>query len=188
MHNYEDPNVTITSPTSGVYDPSMPITWELNNPDDGRPIFYDLEYSIDNQNTFNVIATSLTSPSHLWTNPTISENDELWFKITAYSIDAVLNSTVISTSASTATLSVNQLFSNAIKSYPNPVETVFNIDFNSNINGNYAIIDISGRVIISSEILSAQTIAIPTKDLNSGVYFVVLKTDEGNANLRFVKQ
>ena len=50
--------MSITSPTGGVYDTSMPITWELNNRDDGRPITYDLEYSVDNQNTFLPIVSS----------------------------------------------------------------------------------------------------------------------------------
>ena len=188
LHDYENPDVTITSPVSGVYDSNMPITWELNNPDDGRPIFYDLEYSIDNQNSFNPIATSLTNPSYLWVNPTISENDEVWFKITAYSIDGVLNSTVISTSSSSATLSTIQQFSNTIKGYPNPVKDVFNLEFSSVLNGNYTIIDMSGRVISSSEILNAQTITIPTKQLKSGIYFVAIDTNIGNANLRIVKQ
>ncbi|MEH6535779.1 MAG: lipocalin-like domain-containing protein [Psychroserpens sp.] len=188
LHDYEHPDVTITSPISGIYDASMPITWQLNNPDDGRPIFYDLEYSIDNQNSFNTIATSLTNPSYLWTNPSISEADEVWFKITAYSIDGVLNSIVISDSASSATLSTDDQFLNTIKSYPNPVKDVFNIEFSSVLKGNYTLVDVSGRLINTSELFNNQTVSFSTEHLKSGMYFVLIKTDKGNANVRFVKQ
>nr|WP_321233321.1 lipocalin-like domain-containing protein [uncultured Psychroserpens sp.] len=188
LHDYEHPDITITSPISGVYDTSTPITWELNNPDDGRPIFYDLEYSIDNQNNFNTIATSLDNPSYLWTNPSISENDDVWFKITAYSIDGVLNSSVISASASSTTLSTNDQFLNTIKSYPNPVKDLFNIEFSTVLKGNYTIVDISGRLINTSEMFNSQKVAFSTKHLNSGIYFFQIKTEKGNANIKFVKQ
>jgi len=188
LHDYEHPDISITSPISGNYDASMPITWELNNPDDGRPIFYDLEYSIDNQNSFNSIVTSLTNPSYLWTSPSISEADELWFKITAYSIDGVLNNTVISASALSATLSTNNPFLNAIKSYPNPARDIFNIEFSSVLKGNYTIVDLNGRHIKTSEIFNTQNLSLSTKHLKSGVYFVLIKSEKGNTNLRFVKQ
>ncbi|WP_298894506.1 lipocalin-like domain-containing protein [uncultured Psychroserpens sp.] len=188
LHDYEDPDVTITSPSSGIYDASMPITWNLNNPDDGRPIFYDLEYSIDDQNSFNPIATALITPSYLWQNPSISEGDNVWFRITAYSIDGVLNNTVVSASSSSATLSTNNSFLNTIKAYPNPTTSVFNVTFASAQSGHYTIVDISGRIILSSEIGNVQSTSVSTKDLKTGVYFMIIKTDEGQANLRFIKQ
>ncbi|OUS01989.1 hypothetical protein A9Q86_04880 [Flavobacteriales bacterium 33_180_T64] len=188
LHDYEDPEVTITSPISGSYDTSMPITWELTNPDDGRPIFYDLAYSIDNQNTFNSIATSLTNPSYLWENPTLSNGDQVWFKITAYSIDSVLNSTVISASVSSATLTTDTHFLTTITSYPNPVNAIFTIEFGAVLSGNYTIVDVSGRVITTSEIVNNQIVSLSTKHLKAGIYFVAIKTENGNANLRFVKQ
>ena len=188
LHDYEDPDVSITYPNSGVYDASIPITWELNNPDDGRPVYYDVAYSIDNQNTFNSIVTNSTSSSFLWTNPSISQNDEVWFRITAYSIDGILNSTVTSSSASSATLSIYQDFFESVKGYPNPSTSIFNIDFGTVIYGNYRIVDIGGRIISSSEIVNVQSIAISTKDLNSGMYFVVIETDKFKTNLSFIKK
>jgi predicted secreted hydrolase len=188
LHDYENPDVTITYPVLGIYEASLPITWELNNPDDGRPIFYDLEYSIDGLDTFNSIATALINPSYLWLNPTILENDEVWFRITAYSIDGVLNSTVVSASTTFETLSIDNQLSKTIKGYPNPVQDVFNLEFTALLSGNYTVIDMSGRIVFSSEILNAQTIAIHTKKLKPGVYFVTIDSNKGNANLRFIKQ
>ncbi|WP_298903277.1 lipocalin-like domain-containing protein [uncultured Psychroserpens sp.] len=188
LHSYEDPEVTITAPVGGIYDSALPITWSLNNPDDGRPIFYDLEYSIDDQNNFNPIASGLTSPMYLWESPSISDGDDLWFKITAYSIDGVLNNSVVSSSSSSATLSVNQVFSNKIKAYPNPTKNVFNVEFDTPQQGHYAIVDVNGRTILSSDIISTNHIVVSTKLLKSGVYFMILETEEGQANLRVVKQ
>ncbi|WP_460219660.1 lipocalin-like domain-containing protein [Psychroserpens sp. MEBiC05023] len=196
LHDYQHPDITITTPNSGVYDTSLPITWELNNPDDGRQIFYDVAYSIDNQSTFTTIASGLTDTSYLWNNPTISDGDSIWFRISAYSIDGVLNNTVISDVASTTTLSLDTLTMNSIKVvFPNPVSHTFTIQLNDVINGSYSVVDISGRVVFTSEILNTNTIAIATNDLNSGVYVVQLRAEKGTSssyngqiNLKFVKQ
>ena len=188
LHDYEHPDVTITTPVSGVYDTSMPITWTLNNPDDGRSVFYDLEYSTDNQTNFNSIAVNLASTSYLWENPPISNGDEVWFKITAHSIDGVLTNTVVSANSSTATLSLNETALDVIKSYPNPVNDKFTIEFGSVIQGTYAIVDMKGSIIFSSEIDHLQTLDISTQALKTGVYFVSIETQKGSANLRIVKQ
>ena len=188
LHDYEHPEMTITSPISDVYDTSMPITWTLDNPDDGRPIYYDLEYSIDNQVTFNAITTSLTSPTYLWENPPISNGDDVWFKITAYSIDGVLNSQIISATSSSATLSNDEEILNSLIGYPNPANTVFNVEFNSVLDSKITVVDMSGRVISTSKVETTQVYKISTKNLAAGIYFVLISAENGSANLRFVKQ
>ncbi|WP_033961429.1 lipocalin-like domain-containing protein [Psychroserpens jangbogonensis] len=187
LHGYEDPELTITTPIAGVYDASLPVTWTLNNPDDGRPIFYDLEYSIDNQNNFNPIVSGLTEPSYLWETPSISNNDDVWFKITAYSIDGTLTNTIISTSSSSATLSNEDLFKSMIKLYPNPVGNQLNLDFSLAQTGSYSILDMSGRRISNASSFSGTSLKVPTKELSNGVYFILVSTTEGKAIFRFLK-
>ncbi|MGS2726908.1 lipocalin-like domain-containing protein [Psychroserpens sp. BH13MA-6] len=188
LHDYEHPDVTITSPVSGVYDTGLPISWNLENPDDGRPIFYDLAYSIDNQNTFNTIVTGLTETTYLWDGSNLTEGDEVWFKITAYSIDGVLNNTVVSAASSSATLATNSLLLKGISTYPNPVSDTFYVDFDKPFQGDYSVIDISGRQVMSLEISNDMALAIPVNQLKSGLYFLHFQSQKGTADFKFIKQ
>ena len=188
LHAYEDPDVTITSPSGGVYNTSMPITWTLNNPDDGRPVKYDLEYSIDNQQNFNSIATGLELPSYLWNNPPISENDEVWFRITAYSIDGTLTSTIVSDSASTATLTNSNFEFDLVSIYPNPVFDNLNVNFNTSSKRDYTVYDINGKKILFGNKVDSNSIIIDVSSLHSGLYFLDLKSETASKVYKFIKQ
>jgi predicted secreted hydrolase len=187
LHSYEHPDLNIVSPNGGVYDTSLPITWQLNNPDDGRPIYYDLEYSIDNQQNFIPIVQGLTVTSYLWDASAINENDEVWFKIVAYSIDGVLNNTIVSASSFTATLSTSELNELQIGFYPNPVGDLINLKLpNAMGETSGQIIDMNGKVIKNfgrGEILNT----IDVKFLKTGIYFLSIENETGRSMLKFVK-
>ena len=189
LHYYEHPDVTITSPTGGVYDVSLPISWDLNNPDDGRPIFYDLEYSIDNQNTFLPIVSGLTDTSYLWSSPPINENDEVWFRITAYSIDGTLTSTTISDSSSTATLNASAIHLSDVRLFPNPASKQLHLQFSNTISEiSYEIMDISGKMVTRNTARSAALIDIDVSDLADGIYFLRVQLDGIEDYLKFIKR
>ena len=189
LHDYEDPDLTITSPSGGFYDPSMPITWDLNNPDDGRPVFYDVEYSIDNQANFTSIAQGLTNTSFTWTTPTISNGDSVWFKIIGYSIDGTLISEEISTSSSSVTLVLEDRNYEDFKLYPNPVQDELILTTShSVIISEYEIIDSNGRSIFKSEELTESQLRIDSEFLESGIYFIKVRTDKRESILKFIKQ
>tara|TARA_R110002096_G_scaffold333302_2_gene527291 strand:+ start:1799 stop:3442 length:1644 start_codon:yes stop_codon:yes gene_type:complete len=189
LHKYENPGVSITSPTGGVYTTSNPITWTLNNPDDGRPITYDLEYSIDNQSTFIPIATGLTTTSYTWDGAGISNNDEVWFKIKSYSVDNTLTSEIVSSSSSTATLNTKDVFKNKLQFYPNPVNEELFFELQKPLsNGQIEIIDINGAIISTSRIVSEDLKhRVNLQFLNSGFYFLKLESDAFNHIIKFVK-
>ena len=189
LHHYEHPDITITSPTGGEYDTSIPIAWDLNNPDDGRPITYDLEYSVDNQNTFLPIAQDLTSNSYLWSNPPISESDEVWFKITGKSIDDTLISTVTSSSSSTVTLSLETFNPNGIKLYPNPSANEINLEFKEYLSElKIEIIDVRGRLMFENKAEATSLEKINISTFPQGVYFIRIHSETVEDFLRFVKK
>ena len=189
LHHYEHPDLTITSPVGGVYDVSMPITWDLNNPDDGRPITYDLEYSTDNQNTFIAITQDLTTTSYTWVNPPISETDAVWFKITGKSIDGTLTSSIISSASSTPTLSLVEFNPNGLKLYPNPSLNEINIGFKEQVsNLSIEIIDSRGRLLFENKKENTSLEKINISAFPQGVYFVRIYSDNVEDFLRFVKK
>mgnify|MGYP000097238780 FL=1 len=134
LHSYEDPDISITSPSGGTYNTSSPITWMLNNPDDGRPTQYDLEYSTDNQVTFMPIVSGLTSTSYTWDGTGLNNGDAVWFKVKAYTIDNVLNSEIISASSNSVTLSNSSFKDNGLKFHPNPVQKELTLNLKKPLN------------------------------------------------------
>lgn len=93
LHSYDKPAITITNSTA--WNKKTPLKWELNNPDDGNPLQYDLAYSIDNQKSFLPIVSGLTATSYIWNTNVFSNGNKLWLKLSGNSIDGTLTSTVI---------------------------------------------------------------------------------------------
>jgi len=189
LHYYEKPQMTLTSPVGGVYDASIPLAWSLDNPDDGRPLTYDLEYSIDNKNTFNLIAEDITETSFLWSNPPISESDDVWFRVTGKSIDGTLIGEVVSDVSSNPTLSITDFNPNGIKLFPNPgTENITLIFKNPVENLRLEVIDAKGRLLLEKESSLSLLEKIKISNFSSGHYFIRVYSDTVEDFLRFVKK
>ncbi len=67
---------------------------------------------------------------------------------------------------------------------PNPTKDVFTVSFEGNA-ADYILYDAQGKLIQSSGIVSGEGVSL--KDLESGIYFFELKTENGNAVKRVVK-
>lgn len=71
---------------------------------------------------------------------------------------------------------------NSVKIYPNPTEDYINIsekDYNR-----FDVIDQTGRLMSNGDIIESR---IDVKKLNSGVYYLVLKSDSKSETIRFIK-
>lgn len=188
LHDYENPNVSISNPSGGVYNSANPITWTLNNPDDGRPLKYDLEYSIDNKATFISVATGLTTTSYNWDGSGVNNGDDIWFKVKSYSIDSTLNNEVITSTSSSVTLNTNIFDKERFKYYPNPVQDELVLEFKSPVSdGLLEVVDLNGRLIYSQLINNNQTIKINTIRYNNGIYFLRLKSEGFHQSIKFIK-
>jgi predicted secreted hydrolase len=178
LHSYENPSLSFTYPTSGFWNVSEPITWQLANPDDGRPITYDIEYSIDNQASFIPIQQGISETSFLWNNATVNDGDIIWFKIKGYSTDNTLKSEVITDISALVTPATGSaLDKNNVKIYPNPSQNKFTVSINSPLNLNYQIIDMSGRLLIADTLKNIEHFEVDTRNLAPGVYFIRLQSD-----------
>jgi len=95
------------------------------------------------------------------------------------STDVKSNAVVISTS-------VKELASYGVNCFPNPVIDILNIQSNKNINS-VTIYSITGQVqrIVS---INANNASIDLTNLNSGVYFVKIATEDGMKVVRIIKK
>ncbi len=185
LHSFSKPNVNFTSPVGYVnWDGSTPVTWHLKNPDDGRPVYYDLDISTDNKATFTNIANHLTDTSFNWT-PTLSLGAEGWFRIKAYSIDTTLANTKIADTSfvfgATAVVELNHEV--LVSVFPNPFSSSFAISYNLKKSGyvQFDILNAEGQVVknISKGFLQAgkQETVLDGAKLPTGIYFYRLNAD-----------
>jgi len=192
FHSYDNPNVKLISPNGGeIWDGSQPVTWQLLNPEGGRPLYYDLELSIDDGITFLPIVQGLTDTSYNWDISGLTTGTECWLRVIGYSIDTTLvgmdnsdNSFIIggvnSSEFDTPILRKYDL----IQNYPNPFNPITNIEFVLP-KTSQVLLKIFNTVseevaVIVSEKLNAgiHKYNWNASNLSSGVYYYRLETEE----------
>ncbi|MFC2130476.1 lipocalin-like domain-containing protein [Bacteroidota bacterium] len=91
LHSYENPEINIISPKGYVeWNEAKPVIWQINNPDEGRPLYYDIEIKPNDTVTHILRAQRLEDTIYYWNTTGYGLGTELSIKITAYSIDSVL--------------------------------------------------------------------------------------------------
>jgi len=184
LHSYEHPKVSVNT-SGGTWNFISPISWKITNPDDARSLVYDIEYSINNKASFLPIAQALTDTFYKWNNAALSNNDEVWFKITARSADSQLRGSALS-SASVRVV-VPGATDQEIKLFPNPAGNELWIKSGIQINNPvYRIVDEKGRVIRSFKSNSLPS-KINVNYLPAGIYFLKIKFGEESLLLKFIK-
>jgi predicted secreted hydrolase len=185
LHTYEKPELELTYPVMESWTDSRAISWDMLNPDDGRPLKYNLECSIDGKETFFTVATALSESDFYWNNPSIPSGSDCWFRVTAYSIDSTLINSITSSNFSTYypnLTPVDELLeheSTDFQLFPNPVHDILYIELPDNtLYVKFQIVDICGRIIQSEIISSTRRIQIDLLDQRSGIYFFRLFSEK----------
>ena len=138
LHSYENPDIQLIAPNGNeIWDGSEPVIWQLLNPDDGRPVLFDLELSTDSCITYEPIAQGLLDTLYYWDISGIEEGTICWLKVTGYSLDSTLvgfdetdTSFVIgATSIDEYETEINNKYVLS-QNYPNPFNPSTTISFN----------------------------------------------------------
>jgi len=73
--------------------------------------------------------------------------------------------------------------------FPNPVQSTAHLSLSNNVYGvNITITDVSGRVVYRSSYGKESNIAIPTKNLSAGVYFVEIKDNQQSVVIKMIRE
>lgn len=186
LHHYENPVIEIKEPIQDVYDISKPITWQVMNPDEGRPLNFDLEYSADEKVSFQPIINGVSDTSLLWSDPVVKNGDKIWFKITAKSIDGKLTGTAISSKSMRIIKGLSE--TKKIKLFPNPVTDLLFIQPPFQMDNPAArILDANGQLVREIKINSLSN-SIDVHNLPTGVYFFQIDNTGGKKALKFLKK
>jgi hypothetical protein len=113
------------------------VTWQLFNPDDGRPIYYDLELSTDGRETYVPITQGITDTMYNWNIPDLDNGMECWLRVLGYSVDSTLvgfdetdsSFVIMTTGISEPESPVSSLLNLSAAAYPNPGHNQTTIHF-----------------------------------------------------------
>ncbi len=194
LQSYEHPEVSLLEPSNNTYDTAMPITWMLNNPDDGRPLLYDIEYSIDNQQSFTMIEEGISDSSYLWETPSVANGDLIWFRISSYSVDKTLISMTVSSQVATVVLAEEEEEpmpeETVVVLYPNPAESLVNLSaLDLSQKTTYAIFDEVGRLVLSADFENTSgESTIDVSALTSGIYYLKVVGQEETKAYKLLKR
>ena len=83
-------------------------------------------------------------------------------------------------------LGINDFDSSAFKAYPNPTDTVLNIEYNTNLI-NVTVCNMLGQQVLIKKV-SAPSTKIDMSELNAGTYLVKIDTENGSKTLKVVKK
>ncbi len=174
LHSYEAPDLTLSNDLTWYT--TLPINWELNNPDDGNPLQYDLAYSLDNQTTYLPIVSELTDTTYTWSTSLFADGDTFWLQLTGYSIDGTLTTSVAKEFTYDSSLGLAEKQLASITIYPNPALETFSIHAE---NIKHIKVFNSKGILVKTVKKEQANIPIPIKNLSQGIYFVKVYTDIG---------
>ena len=174
LHSYDKPDITIDSRTNIGEEESV-LKWQLNNPDDGNPLKYDLEYSTDGY-IFQPLAGGLEDTVYIWDSSDLAEENDTWLKVKGFSVDTTLvdSSSVKLISVTAIKETENEA---AVNVFPNPGSGHFTVQ-GEGIR-EILVFDIQGRKVFSSSVNSDLS-HIDISDEASGIYFVKMIRHDNN--------
>jgi predicted secreted hydrolase len=189
---YEAPRIQIARPLKH-WNENFPIQWMVENPDDGRPLLFDLSYSIDQGSSWIPISEGLSDTLFYWNNHPFVNGDSCLFQVEGYTSDLTLQGT---TEVSTHTVYDDQYTAANMKAfaelrvYPNPVTNTLRIEWNDeSLQGSeiadFEILDMMGRRVIQG---SASNGKVDVSMLNNGVYMLILHTHSIAVKHKFIKE
>ena len=186
LHHYEKPVIELKEPHQEIYDISKPIVWELLNPDDGRAITYQLEYSVDEKPSFQLIEKALKDTIYSWKNPPIVDGQKIWFRVTGSSADHRLVGSAIS--AQSLKVLMRKPAATIFKIYPNPVTELLMIEPAFEMNNPPARILNSAGGLVQKIKPNSLSSYIGVSHLQRGVYFLEIDFSGKKKVLKFVKK
>jgi len=193
IHSYQHPDVRMLSPNGGeVWDGSLPVTWQLLNPDDGRPVSYDLELSTDDRATYVPIAQGLVDTVYHWDVAGVDRGARCWLRVTGYSGDGTLvGSDETDSSFAIVTSAVREPDEPAVvargysvTAFPNPAHHHATVSFHLPTPARVTlnVYDVLGRemavLVDGVEDAGGHDVDFDASQFPSGTYFYQLKVDE----------
>ncbi|MCD4709929.1 MAG: T9SS type A sorting domain-containing protein [Bacteroidales bacterium] len=192
VKSYEAPQIRITRPGK-EWNRDFPIQWEVQNPDDGRPLLFDLEYSSTGEEPWSAIATEISDTLFYWNDHPFVNGDSCWFRVEGYTADKTLQGSAVSSVSARYDdqyTSIDQTDGVDMKRasptiYPNPAGDMLWLHPSGEGYQSYSVSDLTGRLLLEGS-LTGEGIHIGT--LERGVYLFLLERPGLTSVQRFIKK
>jgi predicted secreted hydrolase len=191
LKNYTAPQIRMESPKE-TWNASLPITWTVLNPDQGRPLLFDLMYSTDQGNTWLPVELALSDTFYLWNSPPLSQGDSCLFKLSGYTADHSLEGSIenpMHTLYDDAFTGMGQDPAPGFRIYPNPATHSLRIQWEASqahaASIPYQIMDFLGRQVDAGSVSEGE---IDVSQLPIGLYLILLKGSGDTVSQIFMKQ
>jgi hypothetical protein len=191
LKRYDAPQLSIVTPKTR-WNSSFPIAWTVNNPDQGRPLLFDLEYSTDQGGTWLPVAVELSDTFYLWNDTPLLQGDSCLFKLSGYTADRALEGMFenpMHTLYDDQYTSVSREWNPVFRVYPNPAVNSLGIQWEALQSDtreiSYQVIDYLGRQALSGTLSAGE---IDVSQLAKGVYLIILQAPGSTVSQSFVKQ
>lgn len=137
-------------------------------------------------------ASNLVAPYNTWTEKTFNldayANQSVRVGILCNSADHYMFMVDDFKVTTAEVASADSFFANNFSMYPNPVANELNIVAkNNNVITGISIVDVNGRTVKNTNDAGLNNTSVNVSDLNSGVYFVTIETNEGTGTSKFIK-
>lgn len=134
--------------------------------------------------------TNTTNTNYIYPLTSLIGQPNVIFRIVFHSDESVTAQGVnIDNFVITGILSNTSFVSDQILVYPNPTKGLFSIKVGSNIINNIAIYDVTGKLIMNYNSFSNNNeINLDLSNASTGIYFVKIKSQEGDIVKRIVKE
>ncbi len=190
LKKYMSPQLSLVTPKD-TWNSSVPITWSVEDPDQGRPLLFDLEYSTDQGTNWTPVVVELSDTFYIWDNTPLMPGDSCLFKVSGYTSDFTLEGTYenfMHTLYYEESSSVNQEPSQFFLIYPNPVGNTLRIRW-ENVGTfrrefSYQIINYLGRQVLEGMYSDGE---IDVSRLSKGIYLIILQPHGGKLSQTFIK-
>lgn len=178
LHAYEKPKVVFVDPANES------IQWKLTNPDDARPLKYDLSYRLDDGSTnYTPLASGISDSVYHWS---ARPKGVHWLKLVAYSIDSTLVTTLYQKIDPTTTaLEGAEIASRNYRITQDLLELDLT-QFPSHLT--FELTDLQGKKIPLSNHREGKMLRVPLSQMPSGIYMIRMQWEGGKQTVKFCKE
>ncbi len=189
LHSYEHPQIQLTSPIPGVTrSDQTAITWQLLNPDEGRPVKYDIWISVNDSLNYNTVAQGIMDTTWVWNHTGIEAGSPFYIKINGYSVDTTLTGFAYS---GQPVFVHNELLpapdqQNNITLYPIPANNLLNVRLDQTVrNVRVKVYNTAGKPVLTVQSFSGDHLQLPIRTLDPGTYILVIENGRQILTERF---
>lgn len=182
LHRYQHPEIRIDQParyfTEGGF---YPVTWQLLNPDDGRPVYYDVEVSLNDNPDYEIVAQHITDTFFIWDNTGIEPGTPFRIRVKGTSIDSTLYGSDSTSQALYTGVSGDRSGHTGKQAliYPNPADDHFIIGLSMPAVGvTLTLTNSRGRTVRIIENINGTSLMIKRGNLPPGIYFYQITTGD----------